>query len=70
MDVHLQAQHIFVRAGELIIGSKDAPYEKNAQITLHGKKATASIVADNAIEAGNKLIANVGLVSMYGKPRK
>lgn len=25
---------------------------------------------DNAIEAGNKLIANVGLVSMYGKPRK
>ena len=54
----------------MIIGSKDAPYEKNAQITLHGKKATAAIVADNAIEAGNKLIANVGLVSMYGKPRK
>lgn len=28
------------------------------------------MVYDNAIEAGNKLIANVNLVSMYGKPRK
>jgi len=28
------------------------------------------MVYDNAIEAGNKLIANVGLVSMWGKPRK
>jgi len=27
------------------------------------------MVYDNAIEAGNKLIANVGLVSMYGKKR-
>jgi len=70
IDVHLHAKHIFVRAGELIIGSKDAPYEKNAQITLHGKKAAAAIAYDNAIEAGNKLIANVGLISMYGKPRK
>jgi hypothetical protein len=26
-DVHLHAKHIFVRAGELIIGSKDKPYE-------------------------------------------
>jgi hypothetical protein len=28
MDVHLKAKHIYVRAGELIIGSKDKPYEK------------------------------------------
>jgi len=70
MDVHLHAKHIFVRAGELIIGSQAAPYEQNAQITLHGAKEAEAIVYDNAIEAGNKLIANVGLVSMYGKPRK
>lgn len=70
IDVHLHAKHIFVRAGELIIGSQAAPYEQNAQITLHGAKETAAIVYDNAIEAGNKLIANVGLVSMFGKPRK
>lgn len=38
-------------------------------ITLFGEKDSKAIVYDNAIEAGNKLIANVGLVSMYGKPR-
>jgi hypothetical protein len=24
---------------------------------------------DNAIEAGNKIIANTGLIKMYGQPR-
>lgn len=28
-----------------------------------------TIVYDNAIEAGNKLIANVNVLRMYGKPR-
>ena len=41
-----------------------------AKITLYGEKNFEHMVYDNAIEAGNKLIANVGLVSMYGKPRK
>jgi hypothetical protein len=27
------------------------------------------MVYDNAVEAGNKIIANVGLVSIWGKPR-
>lgn len=68
-NTHLHAKHIFVRAGQLHIGSQDYPYPKVARITLHGAKDETAIVYDNAIEAGNKLIANVGLVSMWGKPR-
>jgi len=69
MDIELKAKHIFVRAGELVIGSETEPYEKNGLITLYGAKNEKHIVYDNAIEAGNKLIANVGLVTMYGKKR-
>jgi hypothetical protein len=38
LDVHLQAKHIFVRAGELHIGNETNPYEHNAKITLYGEK--------------------------------
>ena len=69
MNVNFRAKHIFVRAGELIIGEETAPYEMEGRITLYGEKDAKAIVFDNAIEAGNKLIANVGLVKMYGKPR-
>jgi hypothetical protein len=69
MDVHLRAKHIFVRAGELHIGNETHPYQHNGLITLFGEKNAEAIVYDNAIEAGNKLIANVNVVKMYGKQR-
>jgi hypothetical protein len=69
MDVHLKAKHIYVRAGELQIGQKDKPYEKQGRITLYGEKDAKAIVYDNAIEAGNKLIANIGKIGIYGKQR-
>jgi hypothetical protein len=62
MDINFRAKHIFVRAGELIVGTKEVPYLMKAEITLFGEKDAKAIVYDNAIEAGNKLIANVGLV--------
>lgn len=37
--LNLNAEHIFVRAGELLIGSADARYEAEAQITLFGARA-------------------------------
>lgn len=40
-----------------------------AKITLYGEKNAETIVYDNAIEAGNKLIANTGKIFAYGKPR-
>jgi hypothetical protein len=60
---------LFIRAGELHIGSEEYPMEKNARITLYGEKNMETIVYDNAIEAGNKLIANVNVLRMYGKKR-
>lgn len=39
----------------------------NARITLYGEKNMETIVYDNAIEAGNKLIANVNKIRMFGK---
>jgi hypothetical protein len=69
IDVHLRAKHVFVRAGELHIGSEEEPFPNTARITLHGEKENEHIVYDNAIEAGNKVLANVGVVKMYGKHR-
>lgn len=68
-DVHLRAKHVFVRAGELHIGNETHPYNHTAKITLFGEKDSEAIVYDNAIEAGNKVLANVGTIKMFGKPR-
>jgi len=73
-DIHLRAKHIFIRAGELHIGTNEThPYTNNAtnkaRITLFGEKDFEAIVYDNAIEAGNKLLANIGIIKMYGLQR-
>jgi len=68
-DTHLRARHIFIRMGELHIGAWNQTYEHNAKIELMGEKENQHIVFTGAIEAGNKLIANVGTMKMYGKPR-
>jgi hypothetical protein len=41
----------------------------NGTITLHGEKNAEAVVYTNAVEAGNKLIANTGKFNAYGKPR-
>lgn len=68
-DTELRAKHVYVRAGQLNIGTKEFPYQHTARVTLFGEKNIEAIVYDNAIEAGNKLIANVGQVKMFGKAR-
>lgn len=68
-DLHLKAKHIFVRAGELIIGSEAEPFQNQAKITLYGAKSEAAFAYDSQVEAGNKILANTGLISMWGKPR-
>lgn len=65
----LHAKHIFIRAGELHIGNKTNPFLGNCTIMLHGEKDAKAIVYDNAIEAGNKLIANLNIMRIYGKQR-
>jgi hypothetical protein len=37
-DIHLRTKYIFIRAGELHIGSETYPYPNTARITLYGEK--------------------------------
>ena len=67
--LRLNAKYIFVRTGELLVGNATDPFQGDAQITLYGEKNNQHIVYDNAIEAGNKILANTGLLSIYGKRR-
>ena len=69
MDVHLRSKWIFIRAGELLIGSEEEPYEKNAEITLHGMTDSETLVISGTVSAGNKILATVGDVKFYGKSR-
>lgn len=38
IDIHFKAKFIFIRAGELNIGKKESPYEKNCKIELFGNR--------------------------------
>ena len=69
MDIHLRSKQIFVRAGEFFIGSEEEPFENNALITLHGMQDEETLVLSGTISAGNKILATVGDVKFYGKPR-
>lgn len=69
-NLTLNAHHIFIRAGELHIGTEENPHNASATIRLHGKKDDASIAYDNAIETGNKVIANYNVFRAFGMPRQ
>ena len=69
MNITFRAKHIFVRAGELHVGSKEDPFVDNCNIILYGDRNSMAMVYDNAVEGGNKVIANVNVVKMYGKAR-
>jgi hypothetical protein len=69
MNITFRAKHIFVRAGELHVGSKENPFVDNCNIILYGDRNSMAIVYDNAVEGGNKVLANVNVVKMYGKAR-
>jgi hypothetical protein len=69
MNITFRSKHIFVRAGELHVGSKENPFVDNCNIILYGERNSMAIVYDNAVEAGNKVLANINVVKMYGKAR-
>jgi hypothetical protein len=66
---HFKAYIINLRLGRLTIGTKAKRYTKNAKIELMGDKESESIAIDNNLEAGNKIIVNLGTISIYGKRR-
>lgn len=68
-NIHLQAYQIFVQGGQLFVGTPEEPFVGDAQITLHGASTDATLLMTGALEAGNKIFASTGTVSMYGQHR-
>jgi hypothetical protein len=67
-DVHLNAKKILIRGGELYIGTEGDRYTNEGKITLHGGRNEPTIaIEDQGIEAGSKIIANIGRLNMFGK---
>jgi len=66
-NINLRVKHIFV-TGELIIGTKDKPIPSTDKfkITLYGEYAARTVVYDGNIEAGNKVLASIGKVDLFG----
>lgn len=65
---NLQAYLIYVRKGELIVGTSDKPITGKVVFTLYGTRADKDIYFnDKMFEVGNKVIANTGILNMYGK---
>jgi len=65
----LRAWWIYVRQGELLVGSADQPYNGFAEIRVYGDPNAETIAPSMMVEFGNKGLFNVNLVAMYGKDR-
>ena len=68
-SITLNAQKIYVRAGELLIGSEEEPFPETANIVLHGDMDSATLTLSPTLEVYNKVLVNVGRMAFYGKPR-
>jgi hypothetical protein len=69
-DIGLNVKKMLIRGGEFYIGTKEKPFTNKATITLHGDRNEETIaIEDQGIEAGSKIIANIGRLNMYGKQR-
>jgi hypothetical protein len=67
VNINFRCMHIFVM-GELKVGtsSDPIPITDKFEITLYGTYAADTVVYDSVIEAGNKVIASIGLVELFG----
>lgn len=68
-DRELKSHSVWVRAGELNIGSAAAPFQSKATITLLGDNTQFYWSFSDAIEAGNKNFVVTGNANIYGTPR-
>lgn len=68
-NIHLKSKWIFVRAGELFIGTAEQPFSNEARITLYGDQDEETLILSGTVSAGNKILATSNDVRMFGKPR-
>ena len=59
-----------IQGGELIVGSKDSPSDKNVKINLFGQKSSDYLTVTSDIAPVNKAIFNKGLLHLHGTAPK
>jgi hypothetical protein len=65
----LHSYIVYVRQGELLIGTEEQPYGGNATIVLYGDPEAETIAPSFLTKFGNKGLFIVGLAKMYGQHR-
>lgn len=68
-DRELQSVFVWVRAGELHIGTAETPFQSNAAITLLGDNTQYYWSFSTAVEAGNKNFVVTNNAFIYGTAR-
>lgn len=71
MNRTIHAYWVYVRAGELLIGSEGNPYCKEgvAEVRLYGDPEQETIAPSMFVEFGNKGLFVVGKAELYGQSR-
>ena len=65
----LRSHLIWVRAGELLVGTKAAPYQNDLTIEMLGHTESETLTLGGLVKAGNKVLASNNKVEIFGKPR-
>ncbi|XP_078698697.1 fibrocystin-L-like isoform X2 [Branchiostoma floridae x Branchiostoma belcheri] len=68
-DYTLEASHIFIQGGRLVVGWEDNPYLGNIHIILHGDHNTPEMPVPNGPTVGAKAIGVFGGLDLFGKSR-
>ncbi len=64
-DVYITARSIFIRAGNLTVGSPTSPFQHKFTIQINNTKTDKGWFIDELI-AGNKYIVVTGILNLYG----
>ena len=66
----LQAYSIWIRAGEVNVGTKEEPFDSTVEFKLHGNQESPSEFTFSAsVPTSNKNLIVTGKLNMYGTPR-
>ncbi|XP_078699976.1 fibrocystin-L-like [Branchiostoma floridae x Branchiostoma belcheri] len=68
-DYTLEAEHIFIQGGRLVVGWPENPYLGNVHIILHGDHNTPELSVPNGPTVGAKAIGVFGGLDLFGKDR-
>ena len=67
--IHLKAFLIWVRAGELLVGTAAKPFEAKVTIETLGHTESDTLTLGGTVKAGNKVMVSNNRVEMFGKKR-